>query len=674
MLIDALQTRFSKMCLLGLTATPTYTDERKRGWLKVLFPQGFIDQVTPQKLIAANILSRPQFEELRTNYVPTFDPREYEKWLGTYRDLPEHVIEHLASSRERNEAIASHYVENRDRYGKTIIFADRWFQCEALREALLRRKIRADVVYSHVDASGSTPDERNRRTRDENSLVLQRFRENKIDVLINVRMLTEGTDIPDVQTVFLTRQTTSRILLTQMIGRALRGPKFGGTEDAFIVSFIDDWKQAINWAEYRELDGDVDPTLTEVTKRPPLHLISIDLVRRLARQMDSGRNIASGPFATLLPLGWFRVEFQVLDEETDTLEATEHVIMVFEGQQESYERFIKSLKRSNLTDFASEDLLYEAVSTRIQKWRHQFFDDTTTSDSDIENNLLHIARHVAQTGGSVPQFFSFEERKNHDLDVVANTAIEQRLDPLALNESVRHEYERSDRYWRAIYGRYELFKTQFDACVNRQIGLSSTVTRDQNEKVYRRSKRRQREPSESTKRQVKIRDHYRCLCCGEDRRRRLEIDHINPYYLGGASDDLENLQTLCRLCNGFKGTNGWNYRLHESSHSKPGPFAMPAMPKDLGDADDWSRFVQRAINSAYGCSAVEAIRIGRRGKYFYRWEVTLYAGNDASGLKVGLSALLNQIRSTRSTAGYGGPDELVILPFKGRQVVCKSRK
>ena len=41
-------------------------------------------------------------------------------------------------------------------------------------------------------------------------------------------MLTEGTDVPDVDTVFLTRQTTSKILLTQMIGRALRGPKFGG--------------------------------------------------------------------------------------------------------------------------------------------------------------------------------------------------------------------------------------------------------------------------------------------------------------------------------------------------------------------------------------------------------------------------------------------------------------
>ncbi len=53
-------------------------------------------------------------------------------------------------------------------------------------------------------------------------------------MLINIKILTEGTDIPDVQTVFITRETKSDILLTQMIGRALRGPRMGGTEKAYI--------------------------------------------------------------------------------------------------------------------------------------------------------------------------------------------------------------------------------------------------------------------------------------------------------------------------------------------------------------------------------------------------------------------------------------------------------
>jgi ATP-dependent helicase IRC3 len=39
-LICSLRERFPKMHLLGLTATPTYNDQRRRGWLKKLFPQG----------------------------------------------------------------------------------------------------------------------------------------------------------------------------------------------------------------------------------------------------------------------------------------------------------------------------------------------------------------------------------------------------------------------------------------------------------------------------------------------------------------------------------------------------------------------------------------------------------------------------------------------------------
>jgi hypothetical protein len=46
--------------------------------------------------------------------------------------------------------------------------------------------------------------------------ILEAFRRNNFDVLINIKILTEGTDIPDIPTVFLTRETKSDLLLTQM--------------------------------------------------------------------------------------------------------------------------------------------------------------------------------------------------------------------------------------------------------------------------------------------------------------------------------------------------------------------------------------------------------------------------------------------------------------------------
>ncbi|MDQ3010735.1 MAG: DEAD/DEAH box helicase family protein, partial [Acidobacteriota bacterium] len=144
-LIRSLREQNPQMLLLGLTATPTFTDEKKRGWLKKLFPQGIIFQTTGQQLMAEGILAKPIFEPQLTKFSVEFDEREFQKWRGTYRDLPEEIITQLAQSRERNQFIAATYERHRERYGKTIIFADRWFQCEQIGEFLRQRGVRTDA-------------------------------------------------------------------------------------------------------------------------------------------------------------------------------------------------------------------------------------------------------------------------------------------------------------------------------------------------------------------------------------------------------------------------------------------------------------------------------------------------------------------------------------------------
>ena len=53
------------------------------------------------------------------------------------------------------------------------------------------------------------------------------------------------------------------------------------------------------------------------------------------------------------------------------------------------------------------------------------------------------------------------------------------------------------------------------------------------------------------------RDGYRCRECGASKdETSLEIDHILPVAKGG-TNDIDNLQTLCRECNRMKHTDEW---------------------------------------------------------------------------------------------------------------------
>lgn len=467
-LIETLRRAVPDLHLLGLTATPTHGDERRAGWLSRLFPQGVLYQVSAQELMAQGILARPHVEEpVDTLVTPDFDPASERAWAGSFRDLPERVIEQLARHQARNALIADHYLRHRERFGPTIIFADRWYQCTALVELLRARGVRAEAVFSFQEAQ---PDPQARRVRreDQNEAALQAFKRGELDVLVNVRMLTEGTDVPGAQTVFLTRQTTSRILLTQMVGRALRGPKFGGTPEAYIVSFIDQWKEAIEWASWADLlPGRVDGADARPRPRLPLELVDIDLVGSLARALDL-TGAAEVPFLTLLPVGWFALSFDAaVDGEADEVETVRRLVPVYDQDEASYRALFTAHDPSDLGAFADLSLPGEAHAQR-QTLQARFFQQAERL-TPLDRDLLGVLRHAAQNG-AWPDLTPFEARDAHDLDALARQlALERDLGPRALDQAVRAAYQDPALLWRTFYPSYALFKEQFDALVNAQL-------------------------------------------------------------------------------------------------------------------------------------------------------------------------------------------------------------
>ena len=60
-----------------------------------------------------------------------------------------------------------------------------------------------------------------------------------LNILINFGVLTTGFDAPQINTVIIARPTFSIVLYSQMVGRALRGPKNGGNKKNKLITLKD---------------------------------------------------------------------------------------------------------------------------------------------------------------------------------------------------------------------------------------------------------------------------------------------------------------------------------------------------------------------------------------------------------------------------------------------------
>ncbi len=78
------------------------------------------------------------------------------------------------------------------------------------------------------------------------------------------------------------------------------------------------------------------------------------------------------------------------------------------------------------------------------------------------------------------------------------------------------------------------------------------------------------------RREIYKRDGNACLCCSE--KKYLQIDHIKPLWLE-IDNSHNNLQTLCKFCNGLKGKKTINFHENKTKLQKP-PSELPSM-KDI---------------------------------------------------------------------------------------------
>ena len=307
--------KFIKKCrsnvkLLGLTATPIRANDKETNSLLGLFDNKIVYKISMSELITKRILSDPHYIHVET--LSDFEPEiSYDegKYINRYGELPVSLVHKIAVSKQRNAVILEQYLSNAEQYGKTLIFALNVVHCRLLYEELSKKKIRCGLVYSG---------------KEDNTKVINDFRENKLDVLVNVNILTEGTDVPDIQTVFLTRPTTSEGLLMQMIGRGMRGPSAHGTETVNIVDFHDKWSVFNKWLDPQwmieeELEDAEDKEY--VYKKREYEFYEWKACKALYNEMRS--EAAEMNCTVVAPSGWYTL----VDEEGELVR-----MLVFEDQ------------------------------------------------------------------------------------------------------------------------------------------------------------------------------------------------------------------------------------------------------------------------------------------------------------------------------------------------------
>ena len=286
----------------------------------------------------------------------------------------------------------------------------------ALNDALRKRGIKSDFVYTTNKSSY-------------NNEVIERFRKNQLEVLININILTEGSDIPDIQTIFLTRPTSSDALLMQMVGRGMRGVGAGGTKTVNIVDFCDKWSDITRWLNPEVLFGE-DAEIVEPIYGEPRHydLIPWDLIRAIMKGI-SYKGVGVLKRDSVLPVGWYNI----ID-----ISGNDEQILVFENQLSGYDK----LKNDLENDFASVEKILDNDAIG-----EKYFDEFGLAPTD--NELRDLVSDF-KLENKFPKLQTFDARDKIDPYILAQEL--SRYDMKTTRDKIAAIYKENRQLIDNLYG------------------------------------------------------------------------------------------------------------------------------------------------------------------------------------------------------------------------------
>ncbi len=235
LVLDALVVHNAETGLLGLTATPgrTWADISADEELADFFARQKVSLDVPgydnpvRYLMAEGYLAETNFKPLHAESDVELSGRDLKR-IRDNLNVPDDVLRRLAEDDRRNLSIVTRLEDLLARHRRVLFFATTVAHAELVATVLQARGHHAAAVTAETPPAARARRIRQLKREDEEAMVLA-----------NYGVLTTGFDAPKTNAALIARPTKSLVLYSQMVGRAIRGPKAGGNEKAEIVTVID---------------------------------------------------------------------------------------------------------------------------------------------------------------------------------------------------------------------------------------------------------------------------------------------------------------------------------------------------------------------------------------------------------------------------------------------------
>ena len=253
-----------KIHIIGLTATPKNTNGSR---IEEIFLHGidlksemptdktcYASRVSINQLIAEGYLAKPFLAKKKDSSPEKLSDEELcNRIIDTYEKGVCALALETPSSQDEDTKVPKELNPNNS-FGQTVIFVKSREVARLLWSKFLAHEIDCGISIS-TDGNNDLTQYKNLQdyiNKDLSSdqivkIYEERYAKNILPVIVSVDKFKEGVDVPKTQTVFIARDSSTEISVTQMVGRALRGVLQGGTSEAYLVEFEDEQLNKILW-------------------------------------------------------------------------------------------------------------------------------------------------------------------------------------------------------------------------------------------------------------------------------------------------------------------------------------------------------------------------------------------------------------------------------------------